>query len=300
MLGSCRSFALWAGAVEVAALASVSIPGAAHAQPVGGIRTPQFVATAVKFKALHETHWNWLGSDEVFAVFYDFTGLGERKTPTFGDVDAGETRNFSPPDSCISLQPTCDRGANSLGFGVALVEEDKGLFPFCHGALEPSSPPTSEDYERAFDAYTGTCPGDDLIGRAKVKLSQADLLAKLPHVGDSVDVPVIPTGGAGRYEFTYRLTRLADRLNIPPIGPPVTLVPFVLQAAVATNPTRVALTWTGASTSTVDIYRDGALIVTTANDGAYDDPRPSGTYRYHLCNLGSATDCTPRVTVVVP
>ena len=294
MLRSHRSSGFWARAAAVAALAAVSIPQGAYAQP-GPFRTPQFIATAVGFKALHETHWNWLGSDEVFVTFHDFTGPGFRKSATFDDVDAGETRDLE--GQCISPQPSCDRGASSLAFGISLQEYDYSPFGYCHGSLAS----TPEDFERDFDALTDWCPGDDLIGKTKVKLSEADLLARLPNVGDSFDTTIVPAGGAGRYEFTYRVTRLANRFNVPPIGTNV-LTGIVLQATPTTSggSKRVTLTWTGASTTSVDIYRDGTLIVTTPNDGSYDDLRMTGTYVYRLCNLGSTTDCSAQVTAVVP
>ena len=266
MSGICKATCR-AAAMLTAALITTAMPQPAFAQPAGH-RSPQFVATAVKFKALHETHYNWMGSDEVYALLYDFPAVGLRRTATFGDVDAGETRNFSPKDSCVSPLPRCDRGGSSLGFGLALYEQDQPPFQFCHGALS-SSPPTSEEYERSFDALADSCD-DDLIGKAKVKLSQADLLAMLPTVGAFVDTTITLTGGAGRYEMTYRLTRLADRFTIPPIGPPVVLNPISLSAMGTSvgGPKRVVLAWSGATTATVDIYRDGAIIVTTANDGS--------------------------------
>jgi serine protease len=33
----------------------------------------------------------------------------------------------------------------------------------------------------------------------------------------------------------------------------------------------VRLTWSGATSANIDIYRDGVLIMTTANDGSYID-----------------------------
>lgn len=147
-------------AVLIAALAVVSVPQQAFGQP-SAFRQPQFKATAVSFKALHETHWNWMGSDEVGGHFFDFTGRARHGTSVFGDVDAGESRNIAPEQSCISPQPRCDHGASSLGFGIALVEVDDwvgGFFDpeFCHGALGPSEPPpTSEEIEKSFDEYVG-------------------------------------------------------------------------------------------------------------------------------------------------
>lgn len=31
------------------------------------------------------------------------------------------------------------------------------------------------------------------------------------------------------------------------------------------------LSWSGATSTSVDVYRDGALLITTANDGAHTD-----------------------------
>jgi hypothetical protein len=248
-----------------------------------------------------------MGSDEVEAKFFDFSNRAMKSTYVFGDVDAGETRNIPAEQSCMAPQPTCNRGASNLAFGVTLVEVDGyvgGFFDpeFCHGSLgDPSAmPPTPEQYEATFDSYAGdTCYGDDLIGRAKVKLSQTGLMALLPTVGASVDTTVRLSGGAGRYDFTYRITRLPNAINIPEVGPAVLVNAISLTATAATNPSRAVLTWSGATTATVDIYRDGLKFVSTSNDGAFDDTRPPGTYQYRLCDLGSTTACSAVVSVVV-
>ncbi|UAA38648.1 S8 family serine peptidase [Paraneptunicella aestuarii] len=62
----------------------------------------------------------------------------------------------------------------------------------------------------------------------------------------------------------------------------------------------VDLSWAGATTSNVDIYRDGQLVVTTANDGAYTDSMNSKargvTYTYQICEESTST-CTTTATV---
>jgi serine protease len=61
----------------------------------------------------------------------------------------------------------------------------------------------------------------------------------------------------------------------------------------------VDLSWTGATSSNVDIYRNGGLIVTTLNDGFYiDSPggRGHAAYTYQVCNAGSQT-CSNQATV---
>jgi hypothetical protein len=61
----------------------------------------------------------------------------------------------------------------------------------------------------------------------------------------------------------------------------------------------VDLSWSGATSSNVDIYRNGVRIVTTTNDGLYTDPvggRGHGTYTYQVCNAGTQA-CSNQVTV---
>jgi subtilisin family serine protease len=63
---------------------------------------------------------------------------------------------------------------------------------------------------------------------------------------------------------------------------------------------RADLTWAGATTANVDIYRDGSLLTTRANTGAWTDlinARGSGTYAYRVCEAGSST-CSPTVNAV--
>ena len=59
------------------------------------------------------------------------------------------------------------------------------------------------------------------------------------------------------------------------------------------------LTWTGATSVNVDIYRDGVLIVTTANDGAHTDSIGNSTYLYKVCEQGTLI-CSNTVSVTPP
>jgi len=59
------------------------------------------------------------------------------------------------------------------------------------------------------------------------------------------------------------------------------------------------LTWSGAESTDVDIIRDGAIVATTANDGAFTDnidQRGSATYVYQVCEAGTDT-CSNEATV---
>jgi hypothetical protein len=55
---------------------------------------------------------------------------------------------------------------------------------------------------------------------------------------------------------------------------------------------RVDLAWSGATSSSVDVYRDGVRITTTANDGAHTDNlnrKGSASYTYKVCEAASTT-----------
>lgn len=167
------------------------------------IRVPQFVAHAVKLQVVDETGWDWTGSDEVHAVFVDFNANKERATSVYEESDAGDTVEIRDQDRCIAPLPDCNRGARSLNFAVALWEKDwtptQGLLG-CNPGLVNGHPWYDD----------GICPGDDLIGRATISLSQLQLTGTLPTVGHTVERMVRLTGGSGIYEFTYRITRLPD------------------------------------------------------------------------------------------
>src|SRR5205823_3370583 len=59
------------------------------------------------------------------------------------------------------------------------------------------------------------------------------------------------------------------------------------------------LSWSGATSNRVDVYRDGVLIITTRNDGFYTDRiggTGTGTFTYQVCNQGTQT-CSNQATV---
>jgi hypothetical protein len=59
------------------------------------------------------------------------------------------------------------------------------------------------------------------------------------------------------------------------------------------------LSWSGATSSTVDIYRNNAFIANTPNDRFYTDSiggRGHATYTYKVCEAGTGT-CSNQATV---
>ncbi|MHB1260113.1 MAG: PKD domain-containing protein [Thermoplasmatota archaeon] len=63
---------------------------------------------------------------------------------------------------------------------------------------------------------------------------------------------------------------------------------------------KIDLTWTGATSTLVDIYRNSIKVTATNNDGSFTDAlnqRGGGSYSYKVCETGTAT-CSPVHTVV--
>ena len=62
----------------------------------------------------------------------------------------------------------------------------------------------------------------------------------------------------------------------------------------------VELTWGGASSANVDIIRDGSVVATTENDGAFTDgigSKGGATYTYQVCEAEPDTACSSEETV---
>ena len=63
----------------------------------------------------------------------------------------------------------------------------------------------------------------------------------------------------------------------------------------------VDFSWQGVTSTKVDIYRDGELILTTANDSAEIDDlgeRGPGSYTYRVCAAGTTSTCSSFALVV--
>ena len=86
----------------------------------------------------------------------------------------------------------------------------------------------------------------------------------------------------------------------PPPPPPPSPISLSANGYKVKGNQRVDLTWSGAGSANVDVFRNNVKITTTANDGAYTDAinkKGSGTYTYRVCEAGTST-CSNNSTVV--
>jgi hypothetical protein len=104
---------------------------------------------------------------------------------------------------------------------------------------------------------------------------------------------------------TATATATATPTATPTVTPTVTPTPTPAQITLTAQGRLIRgqraadLTWSGATSNRVDVYRDGSLIVSTRNDGFYTDKiggPPPGTFTYQVCNKGTQT-CSNQATV---
>jgi len=72
------------------------------------------------------------------------------------------------------------------------------------------------------------------------------------------------------------------------VSAPGSYLPPVLKGVQGINTVR--LTWSGATSTNLDVYRNGAVVVTTANDGSYTDSTGDtgrARYTYKVCEAGT-------------
>lgn len=110
-------------------------------------------------------------------------------------------------------------------------------------------------------------------------------------------------GAAGTYDVGLTVTdddgatgSASESVVVGEAGSAITLSATGHKVQGAQN---VDLSWAGASSTNVDVYRDGAVLATTANDGAFTDTigaRGGGSYTYRVCEAGTAT-CSNDVVV---
>jgi len=177
-------------------------------------RPPRFIVEAISFRAADETHYEWMGSDSIFAEFW--SGGRTMVTRTVEDVDSGNTEQFLSTQNCIypAIDPDrrqngrwqCDRagGVGPIEFTVGLYEDDAISLPpwgfrVC-GALE----------------YRGTDVGacndgiieeaDDRVLFATLRYEVADIIQRLNPTCRCFSQTVTSNNDDSRYQFRFRIT----------------------------------------------------------------------------------------------
>ncbi|HSB11711.1 MAG TPA: VCBS repeat-containing protein [Blastocatellia bacterium] len=110
--------------------------------------------------------------------------------------------------------------------------------------------------------------------------------------GDSVPDLVAVNQGSGT------ITVLLTAAGATP-SPPPSQITLTLSTRMTKQARLVDLKWSGASGSSVDIYRNGSRVATVSNTGSYIDQldkRAKGTFTYKVCAAGTQT-CSNQAAV---
>ena len=130
------------------------------------------------------------------------------------------------------------------------------------------------------------CTGTDIRNALKATAQDAGAAGRDAYFGHGI----VKAAAADAYLTANGCGDVVE----PPVGGDISLSANGYRSKGKNN---VDLTWSGASTADVDIYRNGSLYRTTANDGAYTDSfRTYAAYTYSICDSGT-TNCSAEVSV---
>lgn len=124
------------------------------------------------------------------------------------------------------------------------------------------------------------------------------------QIRDALAATAEDLGAAGRdnaYGFGLIQAKAAlDHLQgAPPPPPPPGGIVLAAVGFKVKGVKTADLTWSGATSTNVDVHRDGAVVATTLNDGAHTDStgqKGGGSHAYKVCEAGTST-CSNTVTV---
>lgn len=105
--------------------------------------------------------------------------------------------------------------------------------------------------------------------------------------------------GGGAYNVKLTVTDDDGATSISIQGITLTSITLSATAYKVKGKKQVNLVWSGATASSVDVFRNNAKITTTVNDGLHTDnisAKGGGTYRYRICNSGT-TNCSNEAVV---
>jgi len=150
-----------------------------------------------------------------------------------------------------------------------------------------------------YEYYDGTSMATPHVSAVAALVWSADPTATNDEIRAVLQQTALDLGAAGRDNlYGFGLVQAKDAIDalLGGGGGPEIALAVTIRRSGATK--YADLTWSGATTANVEIYKNGALLVTTANDGAYTDgPLPKkGSASYQVCEPGGAV-CSPVVNV---
>jgi hypothetical protein len=214
------------------------------------------------------------------------------------ELDADATLEELSSVRTLSLQSPATfsellRGPESLGSLYAAEG-----FPSLPSAADPR-PSGSPYFSGGDDTRRHTCGAESAAfgGTAGRNICGVQIEANFVGVRDDAANRDRFGDATARVLERYLFQHWGLRVERPPSGATTQVV--AVHAAAATGASWADLAWSGASGPRVDVWRDGARLATTENDGRYTDrmPRTTASVRYKVCEEGSSTRCSNEAEV---
>ena len=207
--------------------------------------------------------------------------------------------------SNVQIRDALQRTALDLGaagrdttYGYGLVKAKSALDYLKGSGGTTNTPPTA--------SFTYSCSGLTCAFTSTSSDSDGSIVAHAWNFGDgsssTAQNPSKTYAGGGTYSVSLTVTdddvaSSGAAQSVTVTG--ATVLSLSVQAYKVRGLKQAGLTWSGASGTSVDVFRNNVRIVTTANNGAYTDAinsRGGGSYTYRICNAGTTT-CSNSVTV---
>jgi PKD repeat protein len=139
---------------------------------------------------------------------------------------------------------------------------------------------------------------DELSFEVQVSTDQANWSGAGSPGANATSASVSGLAASTTYYFRVRASNLSGDSawsNIASAttqdGPPPADIELALSGSKSRGEHVVSLVWSGTTATNVDIFRDGSLLITQADTGAYTDNtqnKGGRTYTYQVCEAGSA------------
>jgi hypothetical protein len=180
---------------------------------------PTYKLDAIKFRCIDESGIDWTGSDEPYFVFTTSLEQSPERLTTvrsqeFGNVDSGDTRNFSPPVVFANNVP------GGVAANVVVMEADNGnidtvvsrinqALTAARWASKVWNGGVPGDIDKRILDYLRRWYNDDVLSQRTLAWANWELAEGAPTVGSSVTEEVGFRGSGSNYTVTFRVTRVS-------------------------------------------------------------------------------------------
>jgi serine protease len=189
---------------------------------------------------------------------------------------------------------------NSSTIPAISISQEDGQFLVANKPNVSGTVVNSTATGSGYEAWDGTSMATPHVSGVAALVWSHDTSWSNATIRDALQKTAQDLGAAGRDDsYGYGLVQAKAALDYlggggtePPPPPPPSGFTLSATGYKVKGVQRADLTWSGATGTNIDVYRNGAVIATTANNGAYTDvigARGGGSYTYKVCEASTTT-----------